>query len=160
MATPLTDGINALTAYANEVTGVSDTTLSDAVESLVAGYGGVKVYSGTYTPSSSSAAATIDTRATGWSHFLIVPHVLPYATSYVRCLGCKYVDFSTRYYLNTFGASSASDIPSACRTVTDDTSPSLSATVQVNGTSITFTGLIASQGGSFQAGTQYDWYAW
>lgn len=40
MATPLTDGINALTAYANEVTGASDTTLSDAVESLVAGYGG------------------------------------------------------------------------------------------------------------------------
>ena len=39
MATPLTDGINALTAYANEVTGASDTTLSDAVESLVAGYG-------------------------------------------------------------------------------------------------------------------------
>lgn len=40
MATPLTDGINALTAYANEVTGASDTNLSDAVESLVAGYGG------------------------------------------------------------------------------------------------------------------------
>ena len=40
MATPLTDGINALTTYANEVTGASDTTLSDAVESLVAGYGG------------------------------------------------------------------------------------------------------------------------
>lgn len=39
MATPLTDGINALTAYANEVTGASDTTLSDAVESLVSGYG-------------------------------------------------------------------------------------------------------------------------
>ena len=37
---PLTDGINALTAYANETTGASDTTLSDAVESLVAGYGG------------------------------------------------------------------------------------------------------------------------
>ena len=40
MATPLTDGINALTAYANEVTGKSNQTLSDAVESLVAGYGG------------------------------------------------------------------------------------------------------------------------
>ena len=39
MATPLTDAINALTAYANEVTGASDTTLSDAVETLVAGYG-------------------------------------------------------------------------------------------------------------------------
>lgn len=40
MATPLTDSINALTAYANETTGKQDTTLSDAVESLVEGYGG------------------------------------------------------------------------------------------------------------------------
>ena len=39
-ATPLTDAINALTQYANETTGASDTTLSDAVGTLVAGYGG------------------------------------------------------------------------------------------------------------------------
>lgn len=39
MSTPLTDSINALTRYANEVTGESNTNLSDAVESLVAGYG-------------------------------------------------------------------------------------------------------------------------
>lgn len=38
--TPLTDAINALTTYANEVTGKSDATLSDAVGSLVDGYGG------------------------------------------------------------------------------------------------------------------------
>lgn len=38
--TPLTDAINALTTYANEITGKSDATLSDAVESLVDGYGG------------------------------------------------------------------------------------------------------------------------
>jgi hypothetical protein len=36
---PLTDGINALTAYANEVTGESDTTLSEAVHTLADGYG-------------------------------------------------------------------------------------------------------------------------
>lgn len=36
--TPLTDAINALTTYANETTGKSDTTLSDAVGSLVDGY--------------------------------------------------------------------------------------------------------------------------
>lgn len=41
MATPLTDSINALTAYANEVTGKSDTTLSDAVGSLVNGYNNI-----------------------------------------------------------------------------------------------------------------------
>lgn len=39
MATPLTDSINALTTYANEVTGASDTTLSDAVHTLASGYG-------------------------------------------------------------------------------------------------------------------------
>lgn len=39
MATPLTDSINALTTYANEVTGQSDTTLSDAVHTLASGYG-------------------------------------------------------------------------------------------------------------------------
>ena len=39
MSSPLTDKINALTAYANEVTGESDTTLSDAVASLASGYG-------------------------------------------------------------------------------------------------------------------------
>lgn len=39
MATPLTDSINALTTYANEVTGASDTTLSDAVYTLASGYG-------------------------------------------------------------------------------------------------------------------------
>ena len=40
MSTPLTDSINALTTYANEVTGASDTTLSDAVHTLANGYGG------------------------------------------------------------------------------------------------------------------------
>ncbi len=38
--TPLTDAINALTTYANETTGASDATLSAAVGTLVAGYGG------------------------------------------------------------------------------------------------------------------------
>lgn len=36
---PLTNAINALTAYANEVTGESDATLSDAVHTLADGYG-------------------------------------------------------------------------------------------------------------------------
>lgn len=40
MSTPLTDSINALTTYANEVTGGSDITLSDAVHTLANGYGG------------------------------------------------------------------------------------------------------------------------
>lgn len=42
MAQPLTDAINALTTYANSVTGKTppDTTLSDAVATLASGYGG------------------------------------------------------------------------------------------------------------------------
>lgn len=39
MSTPLTDAINALTAYANSVTGASDTNLNDAVHTLADGYG-------------------------------------------------------------------------------------------------------------------------
>lgn len=40
MAQPLTDAIEALTTYANTVTGASDTTLSEAVATLASGYGG------------------------------------------------------------------------------------------------------------------------
>ena len=39
MSKPLTDSINALTRYANSVTGASDTTLSEAVATLANGYG-------------------------------------------------------------------------------------------------------------------------
>lgn len=39
MSKPLTDAINALTTYANSVTGASDTTLSEAVATLANGYG-------------------------------------------------------------------------------------------------------------------------
>lgn len=53
MSTPLTDSINALTTYANEVTGASDTNLSDAVHTLASGYGGggsgLEYETGTYT---------------------------------------------------------------------------------------------------------------
>ena len=57
MSTPLTDSINALTTYANEVTGGSDTNLSDAVHTLASGYGGgggLEYEEGTYTAASDS----------------------------------------------------------------------------------------------------------
>ena len=41
MSTPLTDRITALTASANAVTGASDTTLTNAVGTLIAGYADV-----------------------------------------------------------------------------------------------------------------------
>lgn len=37
---PLTNSINALTTYINEVTGETDENLSDAVQTLIGGYGG------------------------------------------------------------------------------------------------------------------------
>ena len=74
MATPLTDSINALTAYANEVTGGSDTNLSDAVHTLASGYGGgtsswTKVAETSYTIENftSTSATTHATWATGHS---------------------------------------------------------------------------------------------
>lgn len=65
MSTPLTDRINALTAYSNQKTGASDTTLSDAVTRLVAGYGGgaslpsiiSKIDGGSFTPISDEATS-------------------------------------------------------------------------------------------------------
>ena len=55
MATPLTDAINALTTYANDITGKSDANLPDAVRSLADGYGGgsggLEYEEGMYTPS-------------------------------------------------------------------------------------------------------------
>ena len=63
MATPLTDSINALTTYANEVTGQSDTTLSDAVHTLASGYGGggaSNVVTGTFKGTTTGAAMDVD----------------------------------------------------------------------------------------------------
>jgi len=64
MSTPLTDSINALTTYANEVTGGSDTNLSDAVHTLASGYGGggsgyTLLASGTYTQATNTNKMTI-----------------------------------------------------------------------------------------------------
>ena len=57
MATPLTDSINALTQYANEITGASDTNLSDAVYTLAQGYGGG---SSSWLPASAELVASAD----------------------------------------------------------------------------------------------------
>ena len=64
MATPLTDSINALTTYANEVTGASDTTLSDAVHTLASGYGGGGASSWTKVAETSYQVSTTNTSAT------------------------------------------------------------------------------------------------
>lgn len=72
MSTPLTDAINALTTYANETTGASDTDLSSAVATLVAGYGGGGgVESGTFTPESNTQTFTCSVSTT-YSHLLVI----------------------------------------------------------------------------------------
>lgn len=68
MATPLTDGITALTTYANEVTGASDTNLSDAVYSLAEGYGqggASNVVTGTFKSATVGASVDVDVDYSG-----------------------------------------------------------------------------------------------
>lgn len=59
----LADGIEAMTTYSNEVTGESDTTLSDAVRTLADGYrgggSGVEYETGIYVPTVNEQAPTI-----------------------------------------------------------------------------------------------------
>lgn len=68
MSTPLTDGINALTTYANETTGASDTTLSDAVGRLCEGYGGG---SELYPVGLDLVTAYLGRRANGMGNFVL-----------------------------------------------------------------------------------------
>lgn len=66
MSTPLTDRITGLTAQANAVTGASDTTLTDAVGTLISGYGGSfrlissEVLTETYTDANATAQVWLD----------------------------------------------------------------------------------------------------
>ena len=123
--------------------------------------GSAKIYSGTYIPETTGSDATIDTGKTGWTHFLIVAHVLPYVTPMARCLCLKFYDFDTEVAQMMFGGSSdESNMASSENTFTSSTTKKFSDTVSRNGSEITFSNLIAGQGGKFQAGTQYDWYAW
>jgi hypothetical protein len=83
MSTPLTDSINALTTYANEVTGASDTNLSDAVHTLASGYGSggasswTKVAETSYQVSTTgTSATTVATWATGHSEIWTTEKIL------------------------------------------------------------------------------------
>lgn len=155
MATPLTDGINALTAYANEVTGESDTTLSDAIESLVAGYGGGSaITSGTYTPTEDVVNTVIDVGVTGWTHFLMVAHVLPLETAQNKFFALEYVDFSSGILLNAH-SSNANTAPNQVGLLQSGHAyfPTVSGSVITRNSSSGYTGFL-------YAGLQYDWYVW
>ena len=70
---PLTDGITALTTYANEVTGGADETLSDAVETLASGYGqGANIAQGTFMCEDINGVQTVDIDYAGAGYPLII----------------------------------------------------------------------------------------
>lgn len=72
MSTPLTDAINALTAYANSVTGESDTNLNDAVHTLADGYGqggGAENVTLTISDDGSVVANLYAPTSASWTHF-------------------------------------------------------------------------------------------
>ena len=74
MSTPLTDSINALTTYANEVTGGSDTNLSDAVHTLASGYGGgaSNIVTGTFKGTTTGAAMDVTLNYSGGGYPIAV----------------------------------------------------------------------------------------
>lgn len=158
MSTPLTDRINLLTSQANAKTGASDTTLSDAIETLIVGYGGggSSVKSGTITFDANKWNFTLETGLPGLKRIIIAPHVLPYEVAYARCMGAWFVDFERKYMVVSFGPSSANATPT--QSTTYDLNSSSVATVDSAGT-ITFSGLLNSKCGILQADTQYDWHA-
>ena len=121
---------------------------------------GAKIYSGTYIPESSGTALSIDVGSSNFSHFLLVPHSLPYETAYVRCLGGRYVDLEQHLLLIMIGASSEKTYPSSTNMFTDETTTTFDHFVSKNGSILTFITGIAAQIGTLYANTQYDWYAW
>lgn len=103
MATPLTDAINALTTYANEVTGASDTNLSDAVHTLASGYGGggsgLEYETGTYTAAADGNPYISFTNSHTSAPSIIV--LMDVSTSYIgSTAGTQYGFFD---YVKLFG---------------------------------------------------------
>lgn len=91
--TPLTDSIEALTTYANQITGASDTNLSDAVYTLAQGYGGggsaeyIILPDNTLT-NSSNIDAYFEPLITGWDSELILLFAASKLTENNEFAGC------------------------------------------------------------------------
>lgn len=153
MSTPLTDAINALTTYANSVTGASDTTLSDAVDTLVDGYGGGGggVLTGTFTPSARAYTVNINIGTTNTINALII---VPTSESPLKSGGKTLVAFIGmkdgfyKYYgLTTNNAGSSMLTPSISESTACFTQSGSQITVSPNGA------------GMFEP-ISYTWYAW
>lgn len=161
MSTPLTDAINALTTYANGVTGAYDTTLSDAVATLAAGYGGgggTGVLSGSYTPNSDSTSFSLDVGA-DFTNFLMYASPDPRGNSVKVFLAC-WIIFGSPTFAVTEMASNNSGTSFAGYVIDSNTSDQWFGK---NGTTITCIkpgGSGANYPGYFRAGTTYNWIAW
>ena len=71
MSTPLTDRITALTSQANATTGASDTTLTDAVGTLIAGFGKPELWKTVTLTEDHTSASTAN--PVYWRSFLGIP---------------------------------------------------------------------------------------
>ena len=83
--------IEALTAYANGVTGQSDTTIGDAVKTLCDGYGqggGGKTVEGSFLGPSNSYVFTIDADTTGIDFILCEAVQIPEPASTTALVSC------------------------------------------------------------------------
>lgn len=85
MSTPLTDRIAALTSQANAVTGASDTTLTDAVGTLIAGFGQSALWKTVALEDSHERDAVGN--ASYWTQFLEIPSDIDNDTYYVEFAG-------------------------------------------------------------------------
>ena len=157
--TPLTDAIQALTTYANETTGASDTTLSAAVGTLVAGYGGSDVISGTYTPTENTLHPTIEIGTSDFTNFLIFceTHV---TGNDVKAFGGSFVQFvngattgTDRLWTTTNNGGTASNGYTQYQVSSKFTKSGTTLTVPNNQGSGAYYGY-------FIGGLKYYWYAW
>lgn len=160
-ATPLTDAIQALTTYANEVTGASDTTLSEAVATLVAGYGGGGggIISGTYTPTENTLHPTIEIGTSDFTNFLIFCET-NVTDNGVKAFGGAFVQFvdgattgTNRLWTTTNNGGTASNGYTQYQGSSKFTKSGTTLTVPENQSS-------GSYFGNFLGGFKYYWYAW
>lgn len=160
MATPLTDAINALTTYANSVTGASDTTLSDAVDTLAAGYGGGGggVATGSFTPSADTLTyGPIDT-GTDFKQIIIHAGANPYTGTGRTAFGV-FVDFDKLLY---FIVSSNAAGSSVSGVYSLSFSGNSAGGVTKSGTSFSMSSNGSATGvfNYLKSGITYTWYAW
>lgn len=158
MSTPLTDAIEALTTYANEVTGASDADLSAAVATLAAGYGGGSAASGTFTPTENVRSIVISD-AIGKTNIIVYPKFDLSTITTRTHWGCVIIGGREilRSSTNTAGNSyifNATRFAASGSTSSSDTFDSTTGTLTI------VAGAGSNYGGYFLANSEYGYIAW